>query len=156
MKTDHISLASKSSCNEFLPSDPLRHRHRNRGALGARAPPRFCNKQRSVLFMFRKCPLFLKKKVPLKCRVPPSLRCFLRPCPAVFKLFQHHVNASSNFGTVTFFMAFRKCQHPMNAVSDSFSGYLKGLVSWLCSMPRQLFNWQLKKQPKLCFEFCVA
>ena len=42
-------------------------------------PPRFCNKQRSALLIFRKSPLFLKKKVPSKCRAPPSLRCFLRP-----------------------------------------------------------------------------
>ena len=41
-------------------------------------PPRFCNKQRSVIFIFRKCTLFLRKKVPSKCCAPPSLTCFLR------------------------------------------------------------------------------
>ena len=45
------------------------------------APPRFCNEQRSALFIFRKCPFFLKEKVPSKCRAPPpSSRCFLRIC----------------------------------------------------------------------------
>ena len=49
------------------------------GVLGARVPPRFSNKQRSAIFIFRKCPLFLKNKMPSKCSIPPSLRCFLRP-----------------------------------------------------------------------------
>ena len=43
-------------------------------------PPRFCNKQRSALFIVRKCPLFLKEESALKVSCPPSLRCFLRPC----------------------------------------------------------------------------
>ena len=55
------------------------HRRRNRGALGARVPQIFCDKQRSALLIFRKCPPFLKKIVPSKCCAPPSLRCFLRP-----------------------------------------------------------------------------
>ena len=49
------------------------------GGTGGTCPPRFFNKQRSALFIFRKCPLFLKKKVPSKFRAPPSFRCFLRP-----------------------------------------------------------------------------
>ena len=59
--------------HEFL------HRRRNRGGTGGTCPPRFCNKQRSALFISRKCLLFIKEKVPSKCRAPPSLRCFLRP-----------------------------------------------------------------------------
>ena len=31
------------------------------GTRGARVPPRFCNRQRSVLFIFKKIPLFLKE-----------------------------------------------------------------------------------------------
>ena len=50
------------------------------GTWGTSPPPRFCNKQRTALFSFRNCPLFLRKNVPSKCRAPPSLRCFLRPC----------------------------------------------------------------------------
>ena len=46
-------------------------RRRNRGALWARAP-RFCNKQRSALIMFRNCPFSLIKKPSLKCRAPPK------------------------------------------------------------------------------------
>ena len=33
-------------------------------------PPRFCSKQRSALYVLRKCPFFLKEKVPLKRRAP--------------------------------------------------------------------------------------
>ena len=33
-------------------------------------PPKFCNKQRSAHFIFRKCPLFHKEKLPSKCRAP--------------------------------------------------------------------------------------
>ena len=70
-KSDHNNLRATAD----------NHRHRNRGgALGARTPPRFCNEQRSALFISRKCPLSLKKKVPSECRAPPSLKCFLRPC----------------------------------------------------------------------------
>ena len=50
------------------------------GGTGGSAPPRFCNKQRSVLFIFRKCPFFLKEKVPSKHRDLSNLRGFLRPC----------------------------------------------------------------------------
>eukprot|EP00112_Aurelia_sp_Birch-Aquarium-sp1_P013318 Seg282.14 transcript_id=Seg282.14/GoldUCD/mRNA.D3Y31 product="hypothetical protein" protein_id=Seg282.14/GoldUCD/D3Y31 len=49
------------------------------GHWGHVPPPRFCNKQRSALFIFRKCPFRVMKKVPLKCGAPPSLNCFLRP-----------------------------------------------------------------------------
>ena len=64
----------------FIKTDRiLVHRRRNRGALGARAPQRFCNKQRSSLFIFQNIPFFLRKKCP-RSVVPPSLRCFLRPC----------------------------------------------------------------------------
>ena len=43
--------------------------------LGARGhwghvPPRFCNEQRITLFIFRKCPHFLKENGPSKCRAP--------------------------------------------------------------------------------------
>ena len=34
-------------------------------------PPRFCNKQRSALSIFRKCPVFRNEKVPSKRRAPP-------------------------------------------------------------------------------------
>ena len=54
------------------------HRHRNWGHWG-HVPPRFCNKQRSFLFLFRKCPLFLKERYP-RSVVPPSFKCFLCPC----------------------------------------------------------------------------
>ena len=33
-------------------------------------PPRFCNKQRSALFIFRKCPIFLKEKSALEVSCP--------------------------------------------------------------------------------------
>ena len=49
------------------------------GGTGSTCPPRFCNKQRSALFIFRKCPFFLGKKCPQNV-MPPSLRCFLHPC----------------------------------------------------------------------------
>ena len=46
------------------------HRCRNRGAPGL-VPPRFCNKQRSALFIFRKCPL-LGNKGPWSVVPPPQ------------------------------------------------------------------------------------
>ena len=36
--------------------------------------------------------------------------------PTTFKLFQHRVNASSNFADVAFFTIFKMCQHRVNAV----------------------------------------
>ena len=43
------------------------------------APPRFCNKQRSALFIHKNASFFLRKRCP-RSDVPPSLRYFLRPC----------------------------------------------------------------------------
>ena len=41
--------------------------------MGVRAPPqRFCNKQRSAIFIFRKCTLFLKEKSALKVSCTPK------------------------------------------------------------------------------------
>ena len=54
------------------------HKRRNRGHWG-HVPPRFCNKQRCALFLFRECPLFVKENGALEVSCPPSLRCFLRP-----------------------------------------------------------------------------
>ena len=62
------------------------------GELGARAPPRFCSKQRSALFVFKKFPLLLKKKMPSKRRASPSLRCFLHPCLKEFTIFEFGKN----------------------------------------------------------------
>ena len=45
-------------------------RNRGGGALGTRTPPRFCNKQRSALFPFRKCPFFSKGKSALEASCP--------------------------------------------------------------------------------------
>ena len=56
------------SCSWKCSKDPSTGRHRNQGHWG-HVPPRFCKKQRSVLFIFRKCPCFFKEKVPSKCRV---------------------------------------------------------------------------------------
>ena len=47
----------------------LWHRLSSQGALGG---SRFCNNQRSALFIFRKCPLFLKEKVPSRLRCRPG------------------------------------------------------------------------------------
>ena len=33
-------------------------------------PPRFCNKQRNILFIFIKCSFFLRNIVPWNCHVP--------------------------------------------------------------------------------------
>ena len=49
---------------DFYESTGQTHRHRS--------PPRFCNKQRSALFTFRKCPLFLKGKSAFKVSCPPK------------------------------------------------------------------------------------
>ena len=48
------------------------YRRKNRGT-GGTCAPRFCNKQKSALFMFRNCPFSLIKKVPLKYRAPPQV-----------------------------------------------------------------------------------
>ena len=46
--------------------------------IGAHVLLRFCNKHRSALFIFRKCPLFLQEKSALEVLCPsPSLRYFL-------------------------------------------------------------------------------
>ena len=39
--------------------------------------------------------------------------------PAIFKLFRHRVNASSNSATVTFFTVFKMCRHCVNAVLNT-------------------------------------
>ena len=66
-----VNFTHPSTCY-LKPLDP-NHRRRNRRALGARAPPRFCNKQRSALFVFRKCPLFLKEKSVLEVPCPSKV-----------------------------------------------------------------------------------
>ena len=43
-------------------------------------------------------------------------RIFLPQASTVFELFRHRVNASSNFGTFTFFIIFEMCRHRVNAV----------------------------------------
>ena len=78
-----ISLFDAKSLDKppYLLSPPLIsvERPRNRWGHWEHVPPRFCNKQRSVLFTSRKCPLSRNEKSALKVSCPPSLRCFL-PC----------------------------------------------------------------------------
>ena len=61
---------------------PQVQRRGNRRALGARAP-RFCNKQRSALFILENSPFSLRKKCP-RGACPLSLRCFPSPCTNLF------------------------------------------------------------------------
>ena len=64
-------LLPKSSV--FIASNFVLQRRRNRGAREARAlSPRNCNKQGSALFIFRKCPLFLKENSALEVLCPPK------------------------------------------------------------------------------------
>ena len=42
-------------------------------------PPRFCNKQRCAIFIFRICCLYLKEKSVLEVLCSPSLTCLLLP-----------------------------------------------------------------------------
>ena len=79
-------LRAWSSVNSLLEALTARiafqhHRRRNR---------RFCNKQRSAPFIFRKCPFFTSGKSALKVSCPPlSLRCFLRSCSRRTRSFQN-------------------------------------------------------------------
>ena len=67
-----------------------------------------------------------------------------------FKLFQHRVNASSNFATVTFFIVFKMCRLRVNAVLVSFDS---GRGVYLTSNSRRLHSFAPRKDQ--LFFYCM-
>ena len=80
LKIDRLAKESKAKENNIILFALFIHRRSNGGVTGGggTCPPRFCNKQRSALFVFRKFPLSLMEKSFLE-GPSPRLRCFLRP-----------------------------------------------------------------------------